>query len=150
MYDSMADTGNEILDIILTDMGFRCEKEGIKLTYLIDGSLLNFMDPMDIHAIFGNLFDNAFECVRKLKDPEKRIISLKMTAVGEMLYFHAFNYYDSDLKFEDGLPQTTKENAENHGLGMKSIRMSVKKYGGVLTVTTEDYIFNVNFMLCRI
>lgn len=148
-YDSMADTGNEVLDIILTDVGLRCEKEGIKLTYLIDGSQLNFMDPMDIHAIFGNLFDNAFESVRQLKDPEKRIISLKMTAVGEMLYFHIFNYYENDLKFEDGLPLTTKENAENHGLGMKSIRMSVRKYGGELTVAAEDHIFNVNFMLCR-
>lgn len=150
MYDSIADTGNEVLDIILTDVGLRCEKESIKLTYLIDGSQLNFMDPMDIHAIFGNLFDNAFESVRQLKDPEKRIISLKMTVVGDMLYFHTFNYYDTDLKFEDGLPQTTKESAENHGLGMKSIRMSVRKYGGELTVTAENHIFNVNFMLCTV
>ena len=149
MYDFMADTGNEVLDVILTDVGLRCEKENIRLTYLLDGRQLDFLDPMDMYAIFGNLFDNALESVRRLKDPEKRVISLKMRVVGNMLFFHAFNYFDDDLQYENGLPLTTKEDRSSHGFGMKSIRMSVRKYGGDLTITAENHIFNVNFMLCR-
>ena len=34
-------------------------------------------------------------------------------------------------------------------VGMKSIRMSVRKYGGDLTIAAENHIFNVNSMLCR-
>lgn len=150
LYDFMAHTGNEILDVILTDKGLRCEREKIKLTYLIDGAQLDFIQPTDMYAIFGNLFDNAIESVIRLKDPEKRVISMKMTTVGDMIYLHMFNYcQDEGLTFVDGLPQTTKEDRTNHGFGMKSIRMSVEKYGGELQVCTENSIFNVNIMLCR-
>lgn len=149
-YDAFADTGNEVLDVILTDASLRCEKEGIRFTYMIDGHLLNFMEPMDIHAIFGNLIDNAIESVRKLSDPEKRIISVKMTSAGEMLFVHSFNYYDGDLNFsKDALPLTTKENTENHGYGLKSMRLAIQKYGGELNITPENQVFNLSFMLAH-
>lgn len=150
-YDFLAHTGNEILDVILTDKGLTCNREQIKLTYLIDGERLDFIHSTDMYAIFGNLLDNAIESVMHLNNPEMRVISMKMTTVGDMIYIHTFNYCDSkSLVFVDGLPQTTKQDPANHGYGMKSIRMSVEKYGGEMLVSAEDNIFNVNIMLCNV
>ena len=53
----------------------------------------------------------------------------------------------SALRFDGGLPRTTKRDTENHGFGMRSVRASLKKYGGELRISAENQLFNVNFLL---
>lgn len=146
-YDFMIETGNEALDTILTEKGLYCEQNGIHLTSMIDGSRLLFMDTMDLYAIFGNIYDNAIESVMKIRDQDKRIISVKTSVSGSLLFIHALNYYEGEVIFENGLPITTKENKEEHGFGMKSIQMSVKKYGGEMNIQAKDHMFQVSIML---
>ena len=146
-YDELVSTGNEVLDIILGDTVARCREAGIRFSYVLDGAALRFVESLDLYAIFGNLLDNAVTAASAVSDPENRLISLKMSRAGELLYFHIYNTFDSALRFDDGLPQTTKRDAENHGFGMRSVRASLNKYGGALRISAESGIFNVNFML---
>lgn len=44
-----------------------------------DGTLLDFMDIMDICSIFGNALDNAIECELKIADKEKRLIHVTVS-----------------------------------------------------------------------
>ena len=146
-YDELVSTGNEVLDIILGDTVARCREAGIRFSYVLDGAALCFMESLDLYAIFGNLLDNAVTAASAVSDPENRLISLKMSRAGDLLYFHIYNTFDSPLRFDDGLPQTTKRDAENHGFGMRSVRASLNKYGGALRISAADGVFNVNFML---
>ena len=72
-YESQNKTGNKVLDTVLTTKSLYCAKHNITFTCVADGTLLDFMDVMDICSIFGNALDNAIECELKIPDKEKKI-----------------------------------------------------------------------------
>lgn len=76
IYETQNKTGNKVLDTILTSKSMHCQRHGIELKFMGEGQLLNFMEDMDISALFGNMLDNAIESVVKIKDRQKRLISL--------------------------------------------------------------------------
>ena len=47
----------------------------------------------------------------------------------------------------DGLPVSTKPDDGVHGLGLRSVRHSVQKYGGFLTARVEDGCFHLRILL---
>lgn len=142
IYDSIVETGNEILDTVLTEKSLICEDRNIELTCVADGACLSFMDAVDIYTIFGNALDNAIECVSALAEPEQRVISVLVFSKADVVIFQLENYHAGGLSFDGGLPKTSKAGEQGyHGFGLKSIRYTAEKYHGVLTVQTEDQIF---------
>ena len=141
-------TGNSVLDTLLFGKGLYCTEHDINLTCIADGSLLEFMEVMDICSIFGNALDNALEYVSKLPR-EKRLVSMSVKAQNEFVIIGFDNYYEDVLELEDGLPVTTKENTEYHGYGLKSIRKLVEKYEGTLTLHGEDSWFRLRMLFPR-
>lgn len=114
---------------------------------MADGQLLDYMDTADIYSLFGNLLSNAIEAVSALSEKEKRMISLTVRRRNDFVHILTENYYDKDLSFHNGLPETTKDDSHLHGYGLKSIRYLTEKYHGNMTVTAEDGIFHVNILL---
>lgn len=141
IYDSYVKTGNEALDTILTERNLWCEKNGITMSCMIDGSCLGFMDTVDLFAVFGNALTNAIESVSKIAEREKRMISVMAFVRMDVLFIQFENYYESELVRHGELPESTKERDGNHGYGLKSIKYSVEKYKGCMTIDTEDHIF---------
>jgi hypothetical protein len=66
-----------------------------------------------------------------------------------MLHIQEENYCTDNLTFVKGLPVTTKKDTLNHGFGMKSISLIVKKYNGNMSILTEDHIFHLNIVLLK-
>ena len=147
IYDLMANTGNEALDVILTEKSLFCEKRSIRMTCMADGKCLGFMEEVDLYSLFGNILDNAIESVERIGETEKRVINLDVRANGMFLRIQEDNYFDGALKFEDGLPVTTKGDRDYHGYGMKSIRLIVDKYGGEMQIDARDGVFSLNILL---
>lgn len=145
IYDSPVKTGNEALDIILTEKSLYCSKQGIKLCCIIDGEKLKFMTDADLYALFGNLVDNAIEAVEGL-DEGKRVISLNIKAKRGFITINIHNYFDKQIEFEDKLPRSTKGDGAYHGYGMKSVQMLCNKYGGEMSVTAQNNVFNINIV----
>lgn len=146
-YDRLVETGNEALDTVLSDAVLRSEQEKVRFSYLLDGKALSFVQPIDLYAIFGNLLDNAFTAAAAILESERRIVSIKMTDTGDCLFFHVLNTCKGAPILENGLPKTTKPDAENHGFGTKSVRASVARYGGELVISAEEGLFHANFFL---
>lgn len=146
IYDSVVKTENETLDVILTERSLYCEKHGISLACMVDGSKLNFMSTSDICALFGNALENAIEAVLKLENKEDRIISFQVRQNRGMLIVTVDNYFSGRMNFVQDLPETTKKDPENHGYGLKSIRMVAEKYGGEMTVMTDE-MFHLTILL---
>ena len=138
IYDSSVQTGNETLDILLTERSLYCEKYGIRLSCIVDGSKLDFMSVSDICSLFGNALENAIRAVEILEDPEERIISLKVQEKNGMLLIRVDNSFRGNLVFDGDLPQTTKKKDGYHGYGLKSIQMVAKKYAGVMRIQTDE------------
>ena len=60
---------------------------------------------------------------------------------------HEENYFVGELDLSDGLPRTTKDDKDNHGFGMLSIRSLAEHHGGALTVRTEGELFLLDVLL---
>ncbi len=143
----MQKTGNETLDIVLVQKHMMCDAAGIELVTIVDGSLLQKLDETDIYSLFGNALDNAIECLKGVEEEEKRTITLTVRKVGEMAKIEVENYVPSEVKIVGGFPQTTKQDKENHGYGVKSIAFIVEKYGGIMHFDVTEHTFILDIML---
>lgn len=147
IYDSEVKTGNETLDIILTEKSLNCYKNNIKLTCIADGERLSFMNEAELYSLFGNAIDNALSAVRMIQDESKRYIGINIRQVRDFISINIHNSFDESLNFdENGLPLTTKKDKINHGYGMKSIAGITHKYKGTVSVVAENGVFNLNII----
>lgn len=146
IYSDIAKTGNEALDIVITQKSLLCSSEGIRFAYIINGSSLHFLSSTDITSLFGNIIDNAMEAVRQ-EEKRKKIIKLMVSSKENFLAIAEDNYCSKALTFKNGIPVSTKGDPSRHGYGLKSIRYIAEKYGGELQITLEDSIFHLYILI---
>lgn len=146
IYDTKVSTGNDLLDVLLTEKSLYCEQNGIQLSCMVDGEKLAFLENSDLYCLFGNVIDNALEAVAAVPQRERRIINLVVKARGCMLLIQQDNYFDGTLTFQNGLPLTTKADTSCHGFGLRSIQMIVHKYDGELTAHVDGDVFHLNIL----
>ena len=148
-YDDGFRTGNEAMDVVLTEKSILCRQNGIVLTVMADGGCFASLGAVDLYSILGNLIENAIEYLRTVSDPEKRVIALCIRCEGGMDVVHIENYLEKiPVRFDD-LPLTTKPDASDHGFGLRSVRYTLKKYDGVLSISTEDHLFSATAAIPR-
>lgn len=147
IYETQNKTGNKVLDTIFTSKSMHCQRHGIELKFMGEGQLLNFMEDMDISALFGNMLDNAIESVVKIKDRQKRLISIHVIQERKFIRIRTENYCEEDVQFQDGLPVTTKKDKRFHGYGTKSIKKIVEKYGGSVMAGKTDNWFELKILI---
>lgn len=140
VYDGKIKTGSEALDVILTEKSLYCNKNDVRFTCMADGEALSFMKPSDLYSLFGNVLSNAIEAVLKIKDEDRRVINLTVRKNACAVIVSSENFYDGEVKFKNGLPQTAKEESY-HGFGMKSVKLLVKNYGGEIRCSAENGVF---------
>ncbi len=146
-YEAQNKTGNKVLDTVLTTKSLYCNKHGITFTCVADGTLLDFMDVMDICSIFGNALDNAIECEMKIPEKEKRLIHVTVSRQKAFLILRFENYCEEEVQHQGGTLTTTKKDKKYHGYGMKSIRYTVNKYGGAVTIDTKENWFDLKILI---
>lgn len=146
-HEAQVETGNGVLDTVLTSKSLACAEKGISLTCVADGSLLNFISVMDICTIFGNALDNAIESTEKLPQKDQRLIKLAVYSQNNFLMIRFENYIRHQIPMEDGIPPTTKKDSSRHGYGIKSIKHTAEKYGGTVTIHTENNWFVLRILL---
>ena len=145
LYDATVKTGNEALDVILTEKHIQCIKNNIRFSCIADGSRMSFMKAEDIYSLFGNMLDNAIDAVIGLPE-EQRVIGLNVKTVGTLVSINEHNYCSGELKFADKLPVTTKKGF-GHGYGMRSIRYICNNYGGEMSVDVHDGVFEISILI---
>lgn len=145
--DSVINTGNIGIDSIINYKAMQAEDVGIKLVshVILIGDV--GISNGDLNVLLGNLFDNAIEATLKL-DKEKRKIGYKIKGDSTALLFEITNNYDGRLeRNNNGEIITTKEDKENHGIGLKDVKEIVKKYYGTIAIETLDDTFSVKVFL---
>lgn len=139
-YDKNIKTGNPVLDTVLYTEVLKCDSLGISITYLCDGNHLNLFPTSQLYYLFSNIIDNAIEATKNL-NKEKRIISFNVKERNNQIVIDECNYFQGNLRIENGVIATTKEDSRNHGFGLKSIRMIVNENQGTMNIRTEDDMF---------
>lgn len=147
---SVVASGNETLDMVLSEKIRRAEVQGVTLCCMADGKLLSFMRPPDIYSLAGNALDNAVAAAAKAEEA-LRSVTFTLRAEGGMVVLHVENYFTGPLTFENGLPKTTSGDSLEHGFGMLSIKTVAERYGGTVSVEVEEIgaeqkIFHLNIL----
>ncbi len=147
IYDSTIKTGNEVLDVVLYENQLACQRDRIQLSCLADGKALSFMRTRHIYALFSNALRNAMEAVRKVEDPEQRIISMNVEDLGEEVAITVTNYYAEEPDIRDGLAATSKQDVNHHGFGTMSMRYIADQYHGHMGMEARNGVFRLYITL---
>ncbi|MBQ7184392.1 MAG: GHKL domain-containing protein [Clostridia bacterium] len=145
-YERPANSGNEVLDVLLAEKIGICQQRGIVLTCSLGMTDFSFVEELDLYSLFQNALTNAINAVSALPEGAERFISLSSARDGNMLSIHMENPCGEDIPFVDGLPQTRDDPAW-HGFGMKSMDRIAQKYSGTLTAEQRGKMFFLDILL---
>lgn len=148
LYDASVKTGNDVIDLILTDKSLICRSRNIRITCMADCRAMGFVGSGDLYALFGNIMDNAIEAAGEVEDESKRCIAVNIREAAGWISVTVENYFTGELSFsEDGLPLTRKAKKSEHGFGLKSVRHVAEKYGGNMVLEARGDVFRTSVLL---
>ncbi|MBO4862449.1 MAG: sensor histidine kinase [Firmicutes bacterium] len=137
-YEMLADTGNTMIDGLLSEKMRKASEEGIDIAAAVDLRNTGRISDMDLCTIFGNALDNAIEASVKVSDKSLRSIMVKGIQRGGELILTVQNFYEGQLnRAAEGI--LTSKSEPGHGLGLSSIRRAVENNGGIMTTSTDEY-----------
>ncbi|MDE6589271.1 MAG: ATP-binding protein [Oscillospiraceae bacterium] len=146
-YDATIRTGHEVIDTLLTEKNLLCVNRNIRLSCAVSVRGVDRIGTVDLYTMLSNALDNAIESAERLEEPGMKTIRFSMFQQGEMLCIEVENYYAGTVKLRDGLPVTSKKDAANHGIGVKSIRTLAQRYGGGIAISTENQTFLLQIVI---
>lgn len=134
--DSVSYCDNPTLDAILVMKKTEAQERGITVKYLIgECGKINIRD-FDLCTILANLLDNA---IRASAASDKKTIELELGVKKERFVIRMIN---STEPVEVGKRfKTTKDDRENHGLGLENIRRAARLYDGETYFNYENGYF---------
>ncbi|MBS6506723.1 MAG: GHKL domain-containing protein [Paraclostridium bifermentans] len=146
--NSIFNTNNMILDIILNDKKRICESKGIDLIANINFKECNFIDSADVCSIFSNMIDNAIEACENIEDNSiSKKINIKGTIVKSLYIIKCENPKNNIIKLKSGKILTNKKDKFLHGIGISSMKNSIEKYNGNLEVNDLNTRFLINICI---
>jgi sensor histidine kinase YesM len=126
-YSKVSHSGNHTLDVIINKYITECEIKGVKFTFDIRLKNLSYVEDYDLVTILGNLLDNALESAEK---SENREISLSIDYRNTYDVLIITNSCDVSPTTSHEKLLTTKSDKKLHGIGIKSVMKTLKKYNG--------------------
>lgn len=142
LYETYCETGNDFLNVILSEKMNQALKNGIHIECDIDFSKGGFLQPLDISTIFGNLLDNSIEACQKIEEDEPYVFVSCKTR-GNMISVVIKNsmlHNSFDLK-------TTKKDKQFHGYGLKNVKNALANYNGEMSIKAEGKEFLISLII---
>lgn len=131
-------TGNNLADAVLTDKNDLCG-ESAKIDFY--GYIPDTIDNADLCVILSNALDNAAEACKKCPGQCK----IEVCAQERQGYFVlTVRNPTSDGRSYNTIPDTRKEDALNHGFGLRNIEAVVKKHDGSFSIICENFVFELS------
>lgn len=141
------DTGNGIVDALLTDKQNHAKKINTKIDF--EGTVTsNKIEPTDLCVIFGNTIDNALEACEKIKSSENKSIQINCQCSGGFMFLNITNPVYHEVPINKNFISTTKEDKHSHGFGLFSVNKVIKKYNGKLNMVCINKEFTISIDLC--
>ena len=134
---AIANSGNIVIDSLIGYWYTIAQKAGIDFSVNLSIPMKMPFKSADLCLILGNLLENAVEGTKKVDG--KKYIRLRMKYDKKNLLLFMTNSYNGNLiKSKDNVLKSTKQDSENHGIGLSSVNRAAAKYHG--TVIIEDYV----------
>ncbi len=137
-------TGISAVDAILNEKLYEAQSDSITTNYDVMNMEKNSIKPVDMCIILSNALDNAIEANRKIEDPERRYIKMKIHGNESFSIISVSNPTKAaPVKVNQNSYLTSKKDSGNHGFGLKSIESTAKKYDGEMLTKYEDGVFTL-------
>ena len=118
------------------------KEKSIELEHKIANVNLDFIEPIDVTTIFGNLLDNSIEACEELADNRKIVILIN--SYHNMISISIKNTY-KQVKWKNGYLVSSK--GENRGIGLNNVIRCIEKYDGDIEMREIDDMFEVEIFL---
>lgn len=148
MYNTtVINTGNIVVDSLVNYWYVTAKKKGIDFQVNISIPMILPFKGADICLIVGNLLENAVEAAEQTEG--KKYINFQMKYDKDNLLIFVSNSYQGKLiKTKNKKLKSTKQDAQNHGIGLVSVYRTAKKYhGGVFIDDSEPTRFLIRVVL---
>lgn len=122
-------SGNHLLDVIINKYETECQLKNIKFSFDVKLCNLKFVNTYDLVAILNNLLDNAIEAA---VNSENAFVSISTNYTNTYAVITISNSCKNPPITSNNKLTTTKENKAKHGIGIKSVKKTLKNYGGDL------------------
>lgn len=136
---------NAILNIIINDKAECCKKKGISFEADLKEVDIEFMKPIDVTTIFGNLLDNAVEACETAKEKK---IWMRMYPFNGLVYVKISNTYAGIIK-RDGKGKPISDKGGQHGIGLANVEQVLQVYHGNMQLLEQGQIFSAEIMFNR-
>lgn len=143
--------GHAQLNLILSRYKHACDEKNIHFYTDIRSGSTNFIEDADLTSLFCNLLDNALQAAghaatSSTKEPSEHYPEphIEVTATNRrdstlsVSFITVVNSCKTNPFTTTGKLTTTKQDSQEHGFGIKSIRKIVKKYNGNIKMYYEE------------
>lgn len=147
--DRLVQQGDPVIAAVINYKLAGAQAAGIEVRYAVDipTDLSKRIDVQEIGVLLGNLLDNALRAVTEDDQSAHKFIELKLSVLLGTLVIVVSNSFAGQLNMAHGEYQTTKNDTDNHGLGLKTVRQIVAHYQGDMAIETDDQVFKVRIKL---
>lgn len=134
------ETGNSLLNYIINTKLQFAKENGIDVKAEIENLSFDQIGSVDFSALLNNLLDNAIEASLNSNYKEIVVNILRKRGYDTIL---VKNKIDQSVLKDNTSLISTKKNKEEHGYGLKHIKLLVDKYEGMIDIYEEDNFFCV-------
>ena len=136
----VAYTGNEILDLILSHKISVARRHGIDVSVTAEEILLPLTEQ-EIVALIANILDNAIEACQKVE--ESKWIEIIIRQIKDVSFIKILNTYLEEPQIKDNAFLSKKKEQSLHGIGLNSVKSTIKKYSGEMDINHGGGVFKL-------
>lgn len=134
---------NEVINYLINNKCEQCRKKGIE-PYIFISSNIPDISELDLCILLGNALDNAIE---SNYGNGKKELYLEIRTTNNFLMIAVKNTISNSILENNPQLETTKEDKNQHGMGIMSMKEIAKKYNGSISFTEENGLFCCNILL---
>ena len=142
---SLVDTGNVGMDAILSRKLKEADLEDIQIDFEHQVDRKIGIEDSDLSSLIGNLMNNAMEAVRQLEAEERKIM-LRISADETSFFLEISNPYKGSRNKSGNIYLTQKSYRLFHGLGLRQVKRTARKYGGKVVISDKNNCFDVKIL----
>ncbi len=139
---------NHTINAVLSEKKMQAAQNQITYDAYVEPCVeLNGVTPSDLIIMLGNLLDNAIVAAIECKIERKVTVRIFVNCETSHNVIKIVNDYSGNIRMDKGRFITSKKDRELHGIGLESVKNTVKKYGGYLECFTDDMKFTAILIL---
>lgn len=124
---------NKVLNALLLERKGYAQDNGVVMEMEIREPLyFQEIDDPDFITLMGNLLDNAIEAEKCAEKREGILLSMRMAREGRHMIIHLENSCGEKAGNRKAGMKRSERIGNKHGIGLESIRNTVRKYGGII------------------